>query len=125
MVSTSQEDITANPHRYSFVEVDQQTLTQTLPDVDAGFLFSRQAIEMKLYVVKDALLREKDVDAIPYRIVVVGGRADEVGSPKARALQAAMQSPEVRDFFVHFYGDWAPLSWDEDPQQQLAQWWRG
>jgi D-methionine transport system substrate-binding protein len=124
VVSTSQEDITANPHRYKFVEVDQQTLTQTLPDVDAGFLFSRQAIEMKLDVVKDALLREKDVDAIPYRIVV-GGRADEVGSPKAKALQAAMQSPDVRNFFVHFYGDWAPLPWNEDPQQQLTQWWRG
>jgi D-methionine transport system substrate-binding protein len=124
VVNTSQEDITANPHSYKFVEVDQQTLTQTLPDVDAGFLFSRQAIEMKLDVVGDALLREKDVDAIPYRIIV-GGRADEVGSPKARALQAAMQSPEVRDFFVHFYGDWAPLPWNEDPQQQVAQWWRG
>ncbi|TDD56127.1 hypothetical protein E1288_02975 [Saccharopolyspora elongata] len=123
VVTTSQRDIVDNPHRYSFVEVDQQTLTQTLPDVDAGFLFSRQAIEMKLAVEDDALLREEDVDAIPYRIVV-GGRADEAGSEKARALQAALQSPPVRDFFLKFYGDWAPLPWTEDPRAQLGQWWK-
>ncbi|QYN39380.1 hypothetical protein K1T35_20560 [Pseudonocardia sp. DSM 110487] len=123
VVSTSQQDITANPRNFQFVEVDQQTLTQTLPDVDAGFLFSRQAIEMKLDPVGDALLREQDTDAIPYRIVVAG-RPDEVGSEKARALQAALQSPEVADFFTNFYGDWAPLPWGEDPQQQVGQWWQ-
>lgn len=79
---------------------------------------------MKLDPVGDALLREVDADAIPYRIVVAG-RADEVGSEKARALQGALQSPEVADFFATFYGDWAPLPWDEDPQQQVGQWWQG
>ncbi|MDA3630091.1 MetQ/NlpA family ABC transporter substrate-binding protein [Saccharopolyspora sp. WRP15-2] len=123
VVTTSQRDIVDNPHRYSFVEVDQQTLTQTLPDVDAGFLFSRQAIEIGLDVEGSALLREKDVDAVPYRIVV-GGRPDEVGSEKARALQAALHSPQVAGFFKRFYGDWAPLPWTEDPQAQLGQWWK-
>ncbi|MER5390659.1 MetQ/NlpA family ABC transporter substrate-binding protein [Saccharopolyspora sp. NPDC002686] len=123
VVTTSQRDIVDNPHRYSFVEVDQQTLTQTLPDVDAGFLFSRQAIEIGLDVEGSALLREKDVDAVPYRIVV-GGRPDEVGSEKARALQAALHSPQVAAFFKQFYGDWAPLPWTEDPQAQLGQWWK-
>ncbi|RKT88249.1 D-methionine transport system substrate-binding protein [Saccharopolyspora antimicrobica] len=123
VVTTSQRDIVDNPHGYSFVEVDQQTLTQTLPDVDAGFLFSRQAIEIGLDVEGAALLREQDLDAVPYRIVV-GGRPDEVGSAKARALQAALQSPRVRDFFKQFYGEWAPLPWTEDPQAQLGQWWK-
>ncbi len=122
VVSTTVEDVTANPHGYEFIEVDQQTLTQTLPDVDAGFLFSRQAIEMELAVEDDALLREEDVDAVPYRIVF-GGSPDAVGTEKTLALQEAFQSEEVERFYRDFYGDWAPLPWDEDPQEQLDDWW--
>ncbi|MFC3689677.1 MetQ/NlpA family ABC transporter substrate-binding protein [Aquipuribacter hungaricus] len=122
VVSTSQEDITDNPRGFEFVEVDQQTLTQTLPDVDAGFLFIRQAIEMELDPNEDALLFEDDLDAIPYRIVF-GGAPDAVGSEKTEALREAFQSDEVRAFYTDFYGDWAPLPWDEDPQEQVADWW--
>jgi len=124
VVELSQQDITDNPHDYQFIEVDQQTLTQTLPDVDAGFLFSRQAVEMELDPEGDAILREEDVDAKPYRLVFAG-RPDEVGTEKTKALQAAFQTDEVRDFYLEFYGDWAPLPWDEDPAEQLSQWWKG
>jgi len=124
VVELSQQDITDNPHDYQFIEVDQQTLTQTLPDVDAGFLFSRQAVEMDLDPEADAILREEDVDAKPYRIVVAG-RPDEVGTQKTKDLQAAFQTDAVRDYYLDFYGDWAPLPWDEDPAEQLSQWWKG
>ena len=124
VVELSQQDITDNPHDYEFIEVDQQTLTQTLPDVDAGFLFSRQAVEMELDPEGDAILREEDADAKPYRIVFAG-RPDEVGTEKTKALQAAFQTDEVKDFYLDFYGDWAPLPWDEDPAEQLSQWWKG
>ena len=124
VVSTSQEDIVDNPHGYEFVEVDQQTLTQTLPDVDAGFLFSRQAVEMGLDVEGDALLFEDDVDAVPYRLLFAG-RPEAVGSEKTQALQEAFQSEEVADFYTDFYGEWAPLPWGDDPQEQLSEWWEG
>lgn len=124
VVSTSQEDIVDNPRGLEFVEVDQQTLTQTLPDVDGGFLFSRQAIEMGLDVEGDALLFEEDVDAIPYRLLFAG-RPEAVGSEKTEALQEAFQSEEVAEFYTDFYGDWAPLPWDDDPQDQLSEWWTG
>lgn len=122
IVSTSQQDVVANPRGLEFVEVDQQTLTQTLPDVDAGFLFSRQAVEMELDPEADALLFEDDLDAVPYRIVVAGS-PDADGSEKTGALQEAFQSEEVAAFYTDFYGDWAPLPWDDDPQEQLADWW--
>lgn len=124
VVSTSQEDVVDNPRGFQFIEVDQQTLTQTLPDVDGGFLFSRQAVEMQLDVEGDALLFEDDVDAIPYRLLFAG-RPESVGSEKTEALQEAFQSEEVAEFYTDFYGDWAPLPWDDDPQEQLPEWWTG
>ena len=52
-----------------------------------------------------------------------GGGPDEVGTEKTAALQEAFQSEEVEAFYRDFYGDWAPLPWDEDPREQLDQWW--
>ena len=45
VIHTSQKNITANPKKLQFVEVDQQSLAKTLPDVDAGFLVARMAAD--------------------------------------------------------------------------------
>ena len=120
IIHTSQKSITANPKKFEFVEVDQQSLKQTLPDVDAAFLFVRLAAESGL-TAKNQLAFEEDADQIPFRCVVAA-RPDLVGTEKAKALQAAYQSPEVRAWFDTYINGILPLPWDEDPTTELKNW---
>lgn len=114
VIHTSTADITANPKGFQFVEVDQQSLAHTYPDVDAGFLIARMAAEIGL-TEEDAIAFEKEQDQAPFRILV-GARRDFVDSEKARALQQAYQSPEVRAWFEGYLGGILPTPWDADPQ---------
>ncbi|KGJ72113.1 YaeC family lipoprotein [Cryobacterium roopkundense] len=120
VIHTSQRNITSNPLEFEFVEVDQQSLKQTLPDVDAAFLFVRLAAESNL-TAKNQLAFEEDADQIPFRCVVAG-RPDFAGTEKALALQAAYQSPEVRAWYEGYIGGILPLPWEEDPTAELEKW---
>lgn len=122
VIHTSQESITANPKNFSFVEVDQQSLSKTLPDVDAGLLFVRLAAEIGLSV-DQALAFEKEADSVPFRCVVAG-TAGFAASEKARVLQEAYQSGEVRAWFAGYMGGVLPTPWDTDPLDELTRWWQ-
>src|SRR5699024_8865178 len=67
----SQEDILDNPNDFEFIEVDQQSLAQTLPDVDAAFSFTRLIAESDVEVeATDPLIIEEDAEAqLPYTVV--------------------------------------------------------
>lgn len=119
VISTSQEDITGNPKNLEFVEVDQQSLTQTLPDVDAGFLIARMAADIGL-TQNDALAFEAETDQAPFRILV-GVRPDFLDSEKAKVLQEAYQSPEVKEWFENYQGGILPTPWDESPSDDLSK----
>ncbi|MCC9194976.1 MetQ/NlpA family ABC transporter substrate-binding protein [Arthrobacter sp. zg-Y916] len=121
VIHTSQETITANPKNFEFVEVDQQSLSKTLPDVDAGVLFVRLAAEIGLSP-DDALAFEKEADQIPFRCVVAG-TAEFAETEKAKALQEAYQSPEVREWFAGYMHGVLPTPWDADPLEDLSSWW--
>ena len=69
VIHLSQNDILENPKKVTFVEVDQQSLSKTLPDVDAGFLFVRLGAELGL-TPEDALLFEDNADALPFICLV-------------------------------------------------------
>lgn len=114
VVKLSQQDITDNPHGYEFVEVDQQSLSQTLPDVDAGFLFVRLAGELGLSA-DQALAFEEEEDAVPYRVVVAGADGFAV-TEKGQALRQALQSDEVRAWFQDYLDGALGTPWDADPQ---------
>lgn len=120
VIHASQKSITANPRDLTFVEVDQQSLKTTLPDVDAAFLFVRLAAEAKLGP-ENQLAFEEDADQIPFRCVVAA-RPDLVGTEKALALQSAYQSPEVRAWYADYIGGVLPLPWTEDPTADLEKW---
>lgn len=113
IIHTSTESITANPRNLQFVEVDQQSLAHTYPDVDAGFMISRMASEIGL-TTEEAIAYEQEKDQTAFRIHVAT-RRDLVGSEKARALQEAYQSPEVREWFENYEGGILPTPWDHDP----------
>jgi D-methionine transport system substrate-binding protein len=104
VIHASVKDITANPHRFRFREVDQLMLQRALDDVDVGFLFSATALRVGLDPRKDALAREDDVGASPYK-GIVAIRKDLVGSPKIRALQRAYGSDALKAFYRRRYGD--------------------
>src|SRR5699024_7280083 len=98
----SQADITANPHDFEFVEVDQQSTAQTLPDVDAGFSFSRLVVEADYDLDEVTLELETELeDTLPYSIVV-GVQPDQQDSEKTRVLQEAYQSDEVATWFDEY-----------------------
>ena len=122
VIKVSQETITANPRKLQFVEVDQQSLSKTLPDVDAGFLFVRLAAEIGL-TREQALAFEADANQLPFRCVVAG-TADFAATEKARVLQEAYQSEEVREWFAGYMGGVLPTPWDTDPLDELNQWWQ-
>ncbi|MET4060687.1 D-methionine transport system substrate-binding protein [Arthrobacter sp. UYP6] len=115
VVTASQQDITANPRNLKFVEVDQLSLSQTLADVDAGFMFQSTAIDAGIHEQAAVVAQEQEEDEIPYRSVFAGTR-DFAAGAGARELRAAIQSPEVREFFAGYQDGFFQLPWDEDPQ---------
>lgn len=120
VVNASQQDITANPRNLSFVEVDQLSLSQTLADVDAGFMFQSTAIDAGIDKEATVVAEEQEADEVPYRSVFAGTREFAAGEG-ARELRAAVQSPEVRDFFAGYQDGFFQLPWDEDPLPAFEQ----
>jgi D-methionine transport system substrate-binding protein len=100
----SLRDITENPHRYKFKEVDQLMLQRALDDVDVGFLFSVIAMRAGFNPRNDALAFEDDVRATPYK-GIVAVRKDLVGTPKIIALQKAYASEALKTYYRGKYGD--------------------
>lgn len=120
VIHVSQKDILENPKNFTFVEVDQQSLSKTLPDVDAGFLFVRLGAELDM-TPEDALLFEEDADALPY-ICLVAAKPGFAETEKGKALRAAYQSEEVKAWFASYLGGVLPTPWDRDPIADAAKW---
>ncbi|MDO5633740.1 MAG: MetQ/NlpA family ABC transporter substrate-binding protein [Micrococcus sp.] len=114
----SQDAITDNPHGFVFVEVDQQSVAQTLPDVDAAFTFVRLAAEIGLNA-DDALAFEDPQVAEPYSIVVAAP-AEFAGTEKAEALREAYQSEEVSAWFDEYQGGVLDTAYDLDLERVWA-----
>lgn len=120
VIHLSQNDILDNPKKLTFVEVDQQSLSKTLPDVDAGFLFARLGAELGLKP-EDALLFEKDAEALPF-ICLVAAKPGFSETEKGKALEKAYHSDEVRDWFKNYIGGVLPTPWDRDPAADRKAW---
>ena len=97
----SQESITDNPKNLEFVEIDQQSSAQTLPDVDAGFSTIRFQAEAG-YDVEDTMLAFEDYEDSFDFSVVVGVGEGERDSEKIQALQRALQSDEVQEWYDNY-----------------------
>lgn len=105
VVELSQNDITDNPKNLEFIETDQQSGAQVLPDVDLGFAFVRLVAEAG-YEVDDTLLHledGRDEVRTPFTCVVAVG-PEGVTDEQAQALQDAFQSKEVEQWFEDYQG---------------------
>ena len=89
------KDITENPKRLKFREIEAAQLPRTLEDVDASVINTNFAVEAKLIPAKDAIVIEgKDS---PYANVIVV-RAKDKNSPAVKALVKASNSKEVKQY---------------------------
>jgi len=120
VIHLSQNDILENPKNFKFVEVDQQSLSKTLPDVDAGFLFARLGAEIGL-TPQDALLFEEEEEALPY-INIIGAKPGFTDTEKGKALEEAYHSDEVRDWYANYLDGALGTPWDRDLEADFATW---
>jgi len=105
VVHASLNDITANPHNFRFLQVDQLMLQRTYQDVDVAFLFTLYAKLAGLDPIKDALaLETMDGAATPYKSIVAVTKG-LAGTPKIKALQDAYASDAIKNFYRAKYGN--------------------
>ncbi len=91
------KDVTANPKGIKIMELEAAQLPRTLEDVTASVINTNFASEAGLIPSRDAIIIEgKDS---PYANVIAV-RADDVNSPKIKALAKAVTSPEVKAYIV-------------------------
>lgn len=93
-------NISQNPKKIKFIEVDAAMLPRTLPDVDAAVINTNYALEAHLSPVKDALaIENKDS---PYANVIAVRVGDE-NRADIQALKKAMTSEKMRQFILNKY----------------------
>ncbi|WHS35752.1 MetQ/NlpA family ABC transporter substrate-binding protein [Auritidibacter ignavus] len=104
VTALSQQDITANPKDIEFVEIDQQSLGQSLPDVDAGFGFVRLIAEAGYDVEETALILGDDPEVEFPFTDVVAAKPEFRDTEAAQVLQEAYQSEEVQQWYEDYLG---------------------
>jgi len=93
-------DITENPKKLKFEEIETAQVPRTLDDVAIAVINTNYALNANLNPTKDALVLEsKDSPYTNY----VATKAGNENSPKIKALDKAILTPEVKDFIVKRY----------------------
>ncbi|MFI1396718.1 MetQ/NlpA family ABC transporter substrate-binding protein [Streptomyces sp. NPDC020681] len=100
-VTASPADITSNPKRIRFKELEPAQLPRVLDDVDAAVINSNYALDAGLSPKKDAVLLES-VDGNEYTNVLAVKKGDE-DDPRVEKLVKLLHSPEVRQFIQDKY----------------------
>ncbi len=94
------KDITANPKKLKFRELEAATLPRVLTQVDLALINTNYALEAKLDPSKDALIIEGSDS--PYVNILVT-REDNKDSDAVKKLVAALHTPEVKKFIEDKY----------------------
>jgi D-methionine transport system substrate-binding protein len=101
-------DISDNPKKLKFVEIDAAQLPRSLPDVDAASINNNYAVQAGLDPVHDTLLKEP-LDSPWVNIIAV--REDDKDKPWVKQLVDAYHSDQVKQFILtRFKGAYVP-SW--------------
>ena len=93
------KDVTANPKKLKFRELEAATLPRVLPQVDLALINSNFALAAKLSPTQDALFAEK---VSPYANVVVA-RTENKDNPALVKLVNELRSAETRQFIQQKY----------------------
>jgi D-methionine transport system substrate-binding protein len=97
---TTLNDITANPNDFEFTEIENATLAQALPDVDAAFVTITFALPAGL-TAEDAILVE-DADS-PYSNVLATS-AELEDDPRVAKLYELLLDPATQDYMNETWG---------------------
>ncbi|NEW05094.1 ABC transporter substrate-binding protein [Paenibacillus sp. SYP-B3998] len=98
--SATPKDITDNPKKLKFSEVDFAQLPRVLPDVDGAIINTNLVLEAKIDP-NSALFRE-DANS-PYANIIVVRQGDE-NRPEIKKLGEVLTSPDVKKFIQEKYG---------------------
>lgn len=101
-------DVTDNPHKLRFVEIDAAQAPRALDDVDAAAVNTNFAISAKLNPTRDALLRETPKG--PY-VNVLAVRSANRDKPWVHTLVESYRSDEVKAFVLATFDGSVLPSW--------------
>ena len=110
-ITATKNDIEENPFNVSIDEVEAAQVPNVLQDEDYAVINSNYAISAGLDPMTDALAMEDGTSAYVNVLVCKEGNEDE---PKIKALVAALESQQVKDFMTESYGG-AVVSVVENP----------
>ena len=99
-ILSTPKDITANPKKLKFRELEAATIPRVLTQVDLALINTNYALEAKLNPEKDALVIEGSDS--PYVNILVA-RPDDKDSADMQKLVAALHTPEVKAFILEKY----------------------
>lgn len=99
-ITATIKDIEENPYNINFKEVEAAQLPNILPDVDYAVINSNFAIQAKLNPVSDSLLIEDSSSEYGNIVAVKEGNEN---TDIIKALKAALESSEVKDFITKNY----------------------
>ena len=99
-ITATIKDIEENPYNINFKEVEAAQLPNILPDVDYAVINSNFAIQAKLNPVSDSLLIEDSSSEYGNIVAVKEGNEN---TDIIKALKAALESSEVKDFITENY----------------------
>lgn len=110
-ITATKNDISDNPFNVTVDEVEAAQVPNVLQDEDFAVINSNYAIAAGLDPMTDALAMEDGSSAYVNVLVCKEGNED---NPLIKALAAALQSQQVKDFMTEQYGG-AVVSVVEDP----------
>ncbi len=110
-LTATKNDIEENPLNVNVDEVEAAQVPNVLQDEDYAVINSNYAISAGLDPMTDALAMKDGTSAYVNVLVCKEGNEEE---PKIKALVAALQSQQVKDFMTESYGG-AVVSVVEDP----------
>lgn len=101
-------DVTENPKKLKFLELDAAQLPRTLADADIAIINTNYAIASGLNPKTDAIAMEKAESPYVNIVVVRNGDQDQ---PWVKTLVEAYHSPEVKAFIEDKYDGTVLTSW--------------
>ena len=110
-ITATKNDIEENPFNVNIDEVEAAQVPNVLQDEDYAVINSNYAISAGLDPMTDALAMEDGSSAYVNVLVCKEGNEEE---PKIKALVAALESQQVKDFMTENYGG-AVVSVVENP----------
>lgn len=97
---TTLADITANPSKFTFVEIENATLPQAVPDVDAAFVTIAFALPAGLTAKQAILVEGKDS---PY-FNVLATRPELKKDPRVQKLLQLLRSAKTQKYMLDTWG---------------------